>query len=124
MSRSQYIPQIVQKYPNEDPNDVFAMMQILAQARATVQGVPISDTHYSFAGKILCVIFDPVKTQEFSRSMASLRRAYRGIASDETAQSTFRGSLREDILSADNASQAIRAGSEALFYLPATFEED
>src|SRR4051812_34602677 len=41
----------------------------------------------------------------------------------EDRRLTFRGSLREDIFSADNASQAIRAGSETLFYLPATFEK-
>jgi hypothetical protein len=48
----------------------------------------------------------------------------KGYKKTEARRLTFRGSLREDILSADNASQAIRAGSEALFYLPATFEED
>jgi hypothetical protein len=125
MNRESYIAQIRETYPNEDPNDVFVMMEILAEARADARGASLSSADFEFAGKILCVIFDPIKFTivGFSDQMQSLRRAYRGIAGNPQTQATFKESLQTDLVSAQRASEAIKSGVDALFRLPATHDE-
>ena len=53
----------------------------------------------------------------------SLRRAYRGIAYSDDLQEMFRDSLRPQLLSAEDASQAIETGVEGLFRLPAIVDD-
>jgi hypothetical protein len=121
-----YLSLIREQYPEEDPNDVLTMIDILARARAEARGATLARDDFDFAGKILCVIFDPIKFKivGFAKETKSLRRAYRGIAESAGAQETFRESLRPDLVSAEEASEAIAAGIEALFRLPATTGED
>ncbi len=125
MKPEDYIPQITEKYPDEDPNDVVAMIKILAETRADSRGSTITTADFDFAGKILCVIFDPIKFRivSFSPEMKSLRRSYRGISESTQMQAMFRDSLRDDVVSAAEAPEAIEAGVETLFRLPATFDE-
>ena len=113
MKANDYIPLIRQKYPQEDPKDVLAMMEILATARAEQRGDTPTDQDWQFAGKILCVIFDPVKVTitGYSEQTKSLRRAYKNIAASQSAQETFRGSLRSELMSAETASDAIKVAS-------------
>ncbi len=126
MTPEHYIALIKEKYPDEDPNDVLTMIETLARARAEARGADISRDDLEFAGKILCVIFDPIKFKivSFSSQTKSLRRSYRGIADSADLQDTFRESLRPELVSAGKASAAIEAGVEALFRLPATAGED
>ncbi len=125
MTPEDYLPLIRKTYPDEDANDVAKMMEILAEARAEARGQSLSREPFEFAGKILCVIFDPVKSTvtNFSRQTKFLRRAYRGIADSEDLQEMFRGSLRPELLLAETATQAIEAGVEALFRIPVLEDE-
>lgn len=126
MSPEEYIPLIRDKYPDEDPKDVLTMMGIVASARAEARGGAPTRADLEFGGKILCVIFDPIKIKivGFSDQTKSLRRAYRGIADSPDLQEMFRESLRPELLSAEEASEAIQGGVDALFRLPATFEDE
>lgn len=47
------------------------------------------------AGKILCAIFDPVKTPEYRKGMIEVRLSYHGIASDLGLQSDYAERIRE-----------------------------
>lgn len=126
MNQVDYLKLIKNKYPEENAGDVFMMMTILAGARAELRGEQTTSEDFDFAGTILCVIFDPIKftATGFADQAKSLRRAYRDIASSTSLQDTFRESLKPDLLSAENASEAIKVGVDSLFWLPATFEED
>lgn len=125
MNQVDYLKLIDSKYPEENANDVFMMMTILAGARAELRGQQQTTSEdFDFAGKILCVIFDPIKftATDFAEQAKSLRRAYRDIASSTNLQDTFRESLKPTLLSAENASEAIKFGVDSLFWLPV--EED
>ena len=126
MTPEDYIPLIREKYPNEDPNDVLTMIEVLATARAEARETDLAREDLEFAGKILCVIFDPIKFKitGYANQTKSLRRAYRGIAYSVDLQNTFRESLKPGLVSAEEASEAIEAGVEGLFWLPATAGED
>ena len=127
MNQVDYLKLIESKYPKENARDVFMMMTILAGARAELRGEELTTSaDFDFAGTILCVIFDPIKftVTNYADNTKSLRRAYRDIASSTSLQDTFRESLKPELLSAENASEAIKVGVDNLFLLPATFEED
>ena len=125
MRLEEYIPLIKKKYPDEDPKDVLNMIEILASERAKARGSALSRADLEFAGKILCVVFDPIKLEivAFTEHTKLLRRSYRGIADSPPMQDAFRESLRPDLVSAPKASEAIKSGVEALFRLPATFDD-
>ena len=126
MNPEKYIPDIRKKYPKENPYDFVAMIGIVAEARAGERGSAVTAADFEFGGKLLCLIFDPIKFKivNFSSEMESLRQSYRGIAQSDEAQQMFRESLRPELLTASDVSAAISAGSvETLFRLPATSGE-
>lgn len=117
MSAQRYLPEIIERFPRENPNDVVMMIEILARERARAAESRLSDEVYDFAATILCTIFDPIKLElkVYPRRMQVLRRSYRGIAIKPQLQVRFKNSMTSTLLSAPDAREAIRTGIDALF---------
>jgi|SRR5580658_8118577 hypothetical protein len=105
--------------PGEDEMDVLHLIDVLAGARAATAGRPVSPRDEDDAAKVLCLIFDMVKTAAYRETITDLRQLYRGVDKDPNLQQQFRASLSPRLLSTRDVRDAIRLGPEALFELPA-----
>lgn len=105
--------------PGEDETDVLHMIDVLAHARAATAGRPVAPRDEDDAAKVLCLIFDMVKTAAYRETVTDLRQVYRGIDQDSDLQRQFRASFSPRLLSTPDVREAIRLGPDALFELPA-----
>jgi hypothetical protein len=103
----------------ESEADVVALIDILADARARAANRSVAAADEQYAGKILCVVFDPVKTNTHRDFVHQLRHDLRGVANSEVLQNVFEQSLTQELLTDPDVKDAITRGPDALFHLPA-----
>jgi hypothetical protein len=110
----------MERFSDEDPDDIQTMIEILAAERARVLETGRTREIIDFAATILCTLFDPIKMQirTYPIRMRELRLSFRGIATDPGLQELFRDSLTPTLLRAEDAPSAIRRGVESLFRRP------
>lgn len=99
------------------PEDALVMVTLVARNRRRMYERSSEAESYAFGGKVLCFIFDPVKSEqvEYVEAMRSIRTLYRGIHSDPKQQREFEQNLSKDFLLARSAGEAIKMGPNALF---------
>lgn len=81
--------------------DETIMVDLLATVRAAVHSTPVAK-QMSFAGKVLCFIFDPVKAAnpDYQPQVEAFRRAFRGIADSQELKAQFVESLTAKVIAA------------------------
>jgi hypothetical protein len=99
----------------ESESDVVSLVDILAQARAQAASRPMSSADEEYSAKILCIVFDPVKTNLHRDFVQQLRLSFRGVADSEALQNAFKESLTKEILTDVKLETAMDRGPEALF---------
>lgn len=115
MSAEKFYSEIAKKYRDENPQDIVMMIEILAEERAKAIGLELSNEIYEFAGIIICVIFAPLKLESYMKEMGEFRSLYRGISESELLQESFRNSITQNLIYAEDANQAIKKGVSNLF---------
>lgn len=104
--------------PGENEEDVAKMIELLADARAQARGGRPNAADENYAATILCVVFDPVKTQAHRTFVYGLRDQYHGIAQDDGLQKLFLDSMNPHLLSDATPVESIQRGAHELFQLP------
>jgi hypothetical protein len=102
--------------PGEHEEDVVAMIDILADARAFNRRPEEND--FRFAATIWCVIQRPLKPPQFQSAIIQIRRSYIGIATNVDLQTRLTRSFTQTLLRAPTEQAAIAQGVGALFNLP------
>jgi hypothetical protein len=100
--------------PDEYPDDVVAMIDILAQAR-TFGRMLIEEREYQFAATVFCVILRPLKPPQYRSDIVRIRRGFIGIARDPNLQILLRDSFTSVLLRTRDERAAIALGVDALF---------
>jgi len=115
MKAQNLLPSIRKAIPSdENPTDVVTMIDLLASARAAAAGRSPMEKDYRFAGKILCVSFDPVKTQAYRAELRLVRTHFRGISQDSTKAKRFTVAL-SNTLAVENFRKAVGTPVHKLF---------
>jgi hypothetical protein len=98
------------------PEDAITMVSLLARRRRQIVNQEMNSA-VEFGGKVLCFIFDPVKSRNtaFVHAMRVVREPYRGIFLDPELQDDFEGSLSKEFLRAPTIGEAVELGARALF---------
>jgi hypothetical protein len=118
MSGSRYLPEIRSHFPGERADDLLAMIDLLAEARARAGGRPPLDRWYEFAARVLGIASHLFRAAELQEESRQLRVRFAGIASSPPLQEAFIRSFSERLLRADSALEAIEDGLDSLFTLP------
>ena len=98
--------------PGERREDAMFLIDAVVAARARETAGELE-----LAGKILCLIFDPVKVAAYDYGAAAkgLRKDYAGVAEEPSLQGAFRKSITGELLELDHIEQAVDLGIERLF---------
>lgn len=116
MSRRRFWNEIITNLqPGENPQDVAAMIDILAAERRNAVGPREGEDEVSFAAAIICIILKPFKPPDYVQKMAQMRTSFRGISASGRLQSSFRSYFTPALLFAPDAQQAFRQGFDVLF---------
>jgi hypothetical protein len=110
---SQQLRTRISETENED--DVIALIELLAFDRALARREQPEYTHFVFAGRMLCVILDPIKPPEFVDAATQYRKGFVGVASSRQSQLQFIRSVTPFLLVVDNERDAYKAGFHKLF---------
>lgn len=100
---------------DEDPDDVLMMIDILARERQRTLRIPASLKDHRLAGKIICVILDPVKTSVYLETARIFRRRFDGISKSKSTQEVFKKSLDPTVLGVRSIDDAVLQGFQQLF---------
>jgi hypothetical protein len=103
------------QFPEENADDVIIMIEILALERLVATGSRRWRDLYGFAGGIICLILDPVKSARYKNDIAFLRRSYKGIFESRELREKYRRSFSETLLFAESVTAAIERGVTELF---------
>lgn len=106
---------LASKSPLEHTADIIKMINLIAQQRCKIRGIRTREPHYSFAGKIICVIFDGAKNAAYREEASRFRLRFRGISMKILLQSQFVDSMQGSLLELDDPTEAIELGFEQLF---------
>jgi hypothetical protein len=99
-----------------DPHDALVMVALLATRRMETRQTRAAEA-VQFGGKVLCFIFDPVKSRNtaYVEEMRATREGFRGIYKSPALQKVFASSLSAEFLKVPNVAAAIALGVDALF---------
>jgi hypothetical protein len=101
MSARELLPQVEDALSRgEDADDVIAMIQLLANARARARNT-FPEEELNWAAKIICIIFDPLKPPSYQRRATQARLEFAGIATDARLRQLFAARLERVALIAD-----------------------
>lgn len=98
------------------PND-NTFIQILKNARQEAQKDRSEEGEETFIKKLLCLLADPVKTNEYMELMSELRIHFHGIAEDEHRQDLFQRALKPRVIEITDLNEAVTLGRDRLFEL-------
>src|SRR5687768_11629399 len=87
---------------NEDFRDIVTLIDVVALDRARARRESPSRTHFEFAGKVWCVLFDPFKPPHFRNQATARRLGFAGVASSPHLQQEMRKSIKDYLRTVDN----------------------
>lgn len=101
--------------------DETKMVELLATARAQAQGTDAA-AQRGFAGKVLCLVFDPVKANypEHESSVRRFRSLFGGVSTSHSLQELFVEGLTPTLLGASTLEDAISHSFDDLMRTPLT----
>jgi len=107
-SSRQFLNQIRGRYPKSDPEDLIAMMNVLAlvwagaKHRADGSGrakAVATKKDYRFAARVFCVLHDPLQPASLPGQIAHLAETYHGLSKNPKTHAKFRQSISIGLLS-------------------------
>jgi hypothetical protein len=92
------------------------MVRLLATVRAAVKSTS-AEAQMAFAGKLLCLVLDPVKAQypEYTPRVRELRSLFSGIADSEDIRAQFLDTLTAPVMGASSLEEVIAQPFDTLF---------
>lgn len=100
--------------PDENPNDIVTMINLLAKERAKANERDIKNEDYKYSAGILCIIY-PHKPFKYKKDIKSYRKRFIGIGTDINLQNLFTESMRSNLLKEQSIKDAVEKGINKLF---------
>lgn len=116
MSGTDYLEQIMEaKHSLEDPRDIVLMIDLIAARRCAFRGLEAQEPHFDFASKVICIVFEGTKTEDYQRAALAYRLGLNGISRRPILIWVFEISMTHALLAIDNPPDAIALGFPSLF---------